>query len=522
MKNQQLLRKCATYSNIEATMRDYESAYLGGLTFKSRVRKKRPSEDEKLHTDVVNNTAALPVARYVVDTINDTVFSEPIYRDLEFATPEGVEIDNDALTDWSELVCYDADLSYRSMDQFMAQVGELTSIFGHCWVFVDMPAQGIPARPYVVALSPLQVWDWAFTEVNGRYIPSYIKVCEYEDNYEYHFKCYYLGTTTEPSYWCSYRVSRAGAVSDAEAEKTGEGYYPPGMSIPGFLAYTRRDTRSFEIGVSDIDSASDVQRELYKLETEAYQSIQFAKSIIRADAGIKIPAYAGAIVRANEGQIETLDIDTQDVDRIIAKQQDLLTSLENLSGLGGLRVNRSQPQSGISIIEERSQLHKIAKAKAREMEICEEQIWTYMARFMGLRWAGEVLYGTNYAEHDTRMKIAKLETARRLSPTNPVIGGIIDRKVLEMLVDEDELANYEQLMLQAGTSIVEEQEDMEDDTEIEASDLGPQTPDSLDEQTLAIQAGTNDTSYTDVGITYTGISSYDPIADALVARASGR
>lgn len=524
MKNSILLRKSATYSAIHQTMRDYQASYLGGLAFKDGVRRKRPSEDEKLHYDVVANTSAMPISRYVVDTINNTVFGQSIYRDLEFAYPNGMEVEDEALTEWTELVLYDADLNNRSMNQVMEHIGELTSIFGHCWVFVDMPSyeQGNAYRPYVCPVSPLSVWDWQFTTVNGRYIPSYIKVCEYEDTYQYHIKTYFLGTKTEPSRWECYKIDKL-AHADADTMPVETGTFPPGMSIPAFIAFTRRDTRFHDLGVSDIDFASDVQREVYKLETEAYQSIQFAKTLVRAAPNVKVPAYAGAIVRGMKDDIETLSIDTTDVDRIITKQEHLITNLENLTGLGGLRTSKTQSQSGISIIEERRSLHKVASAKAREMEIAEEKIWTFMARFMDLRWAGNIEYKVDYEESDMKMKIAKLEVAQRLAGDNPVIRGIIQREVLELLVDSDEMSYYEQKMIQLDPNTAKYEEPEEE--HIETNDLGDQTPETMDQTERDIIEGKTvggPMTEMDVGITYTGISSYDPVADQLVARASGR
>jgi hypothetical protein len=517
MKNSILLSKNSIYSAIEPTMLEYQLAYLGGNSFKRNVRARRPSEDEKLYNDLISNTVALPLSRYIVDTINDTVFSQQIYRDLCFTTPQGVELEDEA-TEWTELILYDADLSNRSLDAVMEHIGDLTSIFGHCWVFVDMPSveQGSSGRPYVVAISPLDVWDWSYIIVNGRNIPGYIKVKEYEDDKRIRFKCYYLGTTTNPSRWETWECDR-GDVKEADARLIDSGNFPPGMAIPGFVAYTRRDPRTFQIGVSDIDSSSDAQREIYKLECEAYQSIQFAKTLIRADAGVKIPAHAGGIVRASEGQVETLSVDSADVTTIISKQQDIITSLENTCGLGGLRQNREQVQSGISLIEERRQLHRVAKAKARQLEVCEEMIFTFMARFMDCRWAGEISYGTDYESSDTKYQVALMKTAKELTD-NAIIQQVIDYKVLELLVDSDEIDILKQRMIAANG----EEEDESEPVEVETRDIGDQTPKSLDETTIKAQEGKLPVDNMSPGIEYTGRSSFNPAADMIMNIATGR
>ena len=263
----------------------------------------------------------------------------------------------------------------------------------------------------------------------------------------YYIKCYHLGDATSPSYWKSYEVPKAVNGSEAlnrEAELTGEGTYPPGMSIPVFIAYGRRDPRTIDFGVSDIDSATDAQREIYKLECEKYTALQFAHTIIRAEKGISIPVHAGAIVRASEGQVEAIPIDTGDVDKIIKAQQDILEQIEALTGLGGLRNTKNQIASGIAIIEERKQLHRLAKAKARLMEVAEELIFTYAARFMNMRWAGEVIYNTDYEAHDTNYRMALIKSAKELVGDNPVVQGLITKEIIGMLAPATSIPEYEQ------------------------------------------------------------------------------
>lgn len=447
MKNSDLLKKNPVYNTIYDQMLSYQLAYLGGVAFKQYVRKKRPSEDSNMWIDLINNTVAQPICRYIVDTINDVLFEPGVKRNLQFCTPAGQHIDPRNI-EWSQLFTLDADLNNNTLTAFMEQVGDLTSIYGHCWIAVDMPREGdgTLGRPYCVAIQPLNVWDWEFDYYGGRPLVKYVKVLEMEDETCYYVKCYHLGTSTTPSYWRSYKVDKGSSEThpNEEAELTGEGVFPAGMSVPVFIAYGRKDPRRIDIGVSDIDSATDAQKEYYKLECEAYGAVQFAHTIIRAEPGVKVPVHAGAIVRASEGQIEAISIDTGDVDTITKKQQDILEQIEALTGLGGLRNNSTQIASGIAIIEERKQLHRLAKAKARYMEVAEEMIFTYAARYMDMRWAGEVNYNTDYESHDTHFRIALIKEIKGLSGDDPVLNALMNKELIGMLAPPAQIQQYEQ------------------------------------------------------------------------------
>ena len=474
MKNSDFLKRNPIYNATYEQMIAFQNAYLGGMTFKQMVRKKRPSEDSILHLDLIQNTVAQPICRYIVDSINDVLFEPGVKREIRFANSAGRAINQDTIG-WSELFQLDADLNNRTLNGFMETVGDLSSIFGHCWVFVDMPKQnqGNLGRPYVCAISPLDVWDWEFEYYGGKPIVKYIKVKEREEDDCMYFKCYYLGDETTPSHWKSYEIKKNSP--DQEAELEDEGFFPEGMGIPGFIAYGRRDPRIIDIGISDIDSATEAQREHYKLECEAYQSIQFAKTIIRADKGVTVPAHAGAIVRATQGQIETIAVDTGDVDKIVMKQRDILEQIEALTGLGGLRNSRNQVQSGVSIIEERKTLHRLAKSKARLMEVTEETLWTYAARFMDMRWAGEVVYNTDYEAHDTNYRLALMAKAKELVPDNEFINGLILQEVISMLAPQEEVYQYQQAVVPSmGTEMQKLMKQQEN--EILTRDIGSQIP----------------------------------------------
>ena len=525
MKNSDLLQKSPIYSNIYLQMLTYQNAYLGGTPFKMMVRKKRPSEDSTLWNDLIANTVAQPICRYIVDTINDVLFEPGVKRNVQFCTPQGKYL-NPNSTEWSNLFMLDADLNNRSLTSFMESIGDLTSIYGHCWVAVDMPQQkdGNLGRPYVCSINPLDVWDWEFDYYGGKPMLKTVKIKEMEDEHCYYIKCYYLGDANTPSYWRSYEVEKGPGKLNADAELTGEGTYPPGMAIPVFIAYGRRDPRTIDLGVSDIDSASDAMREHYKMECEKYTALQFAHTIIRADKGISIPVHAGAIVRASEGQVEAIPIDTGDVDAIIRTQQDILEQIEALTGLGGLRNTKNQIASGVAIIEERKQLHRLAKAKARLMEVTEEMIFTFAARFMDVRWAGEVHYNTDYEAHDTNYRMALIKSAKELVGDNEIIQSLITKEIIAMLAPADDIPEYENAYIQSlpsgdlKTLMTENNEqvnsrDLEDsmiprhemfgeeeeNESDETSDNGDGVADSGDNTSILGGAGT---PVTNVGMTY--------------------
>jgi hypothetical protein len=508
MKSKDLLKQNSLYAAMLPQMLSYQSAYLGGLEFKRTVRKKRPSEDSNLYLDLIENTVAQPICRYIVDTINSVVFDPPVHRSLKFATPQGTAIAPDNI-EWAQLMTLDADLRNRSLGGFMESVGDLTSIYGQCWIFVDMPqeTEGNLGRPYVVALNPIAVWDWEYEIYGGRPIVKYIKVLENEDDDAYYFKCYHLGTEEYPSYWISYRVNKSDQ-EDAEAEMIAEGNYPEGMGIPAFMTYAKRDPRSIDYGISDIDGASDAQREIYKLECEAYTSVLFAKTIIRADKGVSVPAQAGAIVRATQGQIETIPVDTGDIEKTMKLQAEVLNQIEQLTGLGGLRTSRHNIASGVAIIEERKTLHNLARAKARLMEVAEEQLFTYAARFMGVRWAGEIVYSTDYDKRDTNYRLAVYREAIGLVPENDMVNALITKDIIAILAPSESQAQYEQAYIDTIEDPALKQLMTEENEKVLSRDLQSQIPtgedyEGVDDGDYDEEGMTNGVTITDTGTSYT-------------------
>ena len=279
---------------------------------------------------------------------------------------------------------------------------------------------------------------------------------------------------------------------------------PMGMPIPVVQVIARQDQRRNDLGVSDLQEANDVQREMLKLEAEAYDSIRFSKPMIRAAAGVRVPAGGGGIIRGDKDSVEVFQIPTQDIAEIRAQQESLIQRLDGFLGRGGLRTTKLQPSTGISIVEERRALHRKAAQRARQMEAAEHMIMELVAQWMDLRWVGDIEYSTDYEDKDLQFRMALLQTAQQLGGANPVIQDIINKEVIKMIAPPDEVASY---LAKIGVNNSTEATNADD---FVAGDL---TPDTQPEILANMYGG---------GIQDKGVTTNDPIARQLIAMGVGR
>jgi hypothetical protein len=77
------------------------------------------------------------------------------------------------------------------------------------------------------------------------------------------------------------------------------------------------------------------------------------------------------------------------------------------------------------------------------MEVTEELIYTFAARFMNVRWAGEVNYNTDYEAHDTNYRMAIIKSAKELVGDNPMIQALITKEIIGMLAPDTAIPEYE-------------------------------------------------------------------------------
>jgi len=503
------IRQLTAPSNLMRTiapqMQSYRAGYEGGAAFKNSVLIKRPSEDAALFRDKLLNVAVLPICKAIVDEIVDVVYEEEPQRHPAFINRAN---NADAgVPDWYLAFIEDADLNGNSFDAVMEQAASMAGIEGWSWVWVDLPEEiSVNNRPYVATCSAEHVIDWTTYTEFGRDYFGYIKAIEYQDADLTIYKVWYAGDAANPTYCERYFVTDEHMTNlDAEILPTETFEMPMGIPIPVIQVLARSDQRRHDLGVSDLTEAADVQREMFKLECEAYDSIRFSKPMIRASAGIRIPAGGGGIIRGDKDAVEVFQIPTQDVAEIRAQQESLISRLDGFLGRGGLRTTRLQTQSGISIVEERRALHRKAGQRARQMESAEQEIMDLAAQFMNLRWVGDIDYYTDYEDKDTQFRMALLQTAAQLSAGNPTVQAIIDKEVIKMIAPPDEVAAY---LAQIGMK----------DAEI-----------PTESYTYEEQGGPNDpaersriNAIYDAEIQDKGVTTNDPIARQLITLGIGR
>lgn len=456
MNKQKLLHEHSIYRRMRSHYQSCMDSYLANNDFKRSTRLKRPNESAKSYDDLIKNTTLLPISRYIVDRINDTIFEPGQQRLLNF-----VGTGQQTQPEWAQLFCLDIDLAGNDIASFMSHANIMSSIFGHCWISVDRT--DMESRPYAQLISPLQVIDWEFENYSGRRFLTKIKILETDTDDCQTYIIYRMGNQMEPTSWERWELEKG--HMDKEPMLINEGQLPAGMTIPVIQLLARTDPRLGDIGISDIDSSVSAMREIYQLETESYLSIIYGKSILRVSPSIKtVPAFSGGIVQGQAGDIESIDISTTDVEIIRSRQDSILKNLLDLSGLSGMAINSNQVASGLSIIETRKTIHNIARTKARFLETAEEQIFSYAGKFMGQNFAGEIKYNNNYSNLDTTYRLSLMEKAIQLAPTDTEIQAMIATE-LKLLLAQVEPAPALYSSSYADIPVDMEEEDAETETE---------------------------------------------------------
>ena len=407
----------------------YES-YVGGEEYRrSGHLTKYVLETENEYNARLDNTPLDNHAQSVIQTYVSFLFRESAERDLN---------------DWEylpdvESFLRDADMEGRDFDSFMKQVSIWSSVFGSVWVVMAKPnfdlvtqaqEQAAGVRPYVNLVTPLVVSDWKWERTpSGRYELVYFKYVE-----EVIDKITVIKEWTRETIktWIMDDVKKEAYLETEEENQLGK--------IPAVLVYNQRGITK-DIGVSDINDISDLQRQIYNLTSENEQAIRLdGHPSLVVPPTAQLGSGAGAIIQLQEGSDPGLnpyylEAGGTSVGNIHTTIDKLVEAIDRISFTGGVRSTVKKVQSGIAMEVEFNLLSAKLSEKADNLELAEEQIWQLYGMYQNRVWMGEIKYPDTFSIQDDDREFTHLQQAKAAA-TDPVVFRIIDEHIVEMLGEE--------------------------------------------------------------------------------------
>lgn len=174
MSNYLFHRRNAEYAANENRWKHARAAYSGGRSYIDQALIRHVSEIDIEFHERRRRAYYFNYPRIIAQRITQYVLGiDPVRRNADFELVE----------DWSR--------SGLRCNEVMRQLSTMLNIYGRAWLMVEMPKfDGTPSlerarrerlRPYVRALSPLQVTDWAFGS-DGRLLWAVTAEEEYINN----------------------------------------------------------------------------------------------------------------------------------------------------------------------------------------------------------------------------------------------------------------------------------------------------------------------------------------------------
>lgn len=433
------------------------NSYLGGHQYRlGKYLTRYVYESDAEYYQRLLSTPLDNHVKNVVHTYNSFLYRHPVKRDF------GSIANNPEL----DAFLQDADLEGRTWDSFMREVNIMSTVFGHTLVLLDRPnsnagtkaeelAQGI--RTYAVHYTAPNILDWEFTRLpSGHYELTYLKLLEIENRAYGRATEYYVREFTKDT------IRLSVYLPEAKKEKLEIVQEQPNElgKIPAVFVYAQRSP-SKGIGVSDIGDIADTQQALVNMATEieALIRLQNHPSLVKT-ADTDAAAGAGAIItmpnELDAGLKPYLVQPTaQSIEGILASMQHHIQAIDRMAHLGAVRAIETRQMSGAAMIAEYTLLDNKLSEKAKNLEVAEEQIWRLWSEWQGTAFDGEIIYPETFHIRDKSMDMDLLLKASQANPVDARVRKAIDQKILETLMDQDEINELEQEPMQHPVTTAE-------------------------------------------------------------------
>ena len=421
------------------------NSYLGGHQYRlGKYLTRYVYESDAEYMQRLLSTPLDNHVKNVVHTYNSFLFRHPVKRDYG-SINLNPELDS---------FLKDADLEGRTWEAFMREVNIMATVYGATLVLLDRPvsnagtkaeelAQGI--RTYAVHYTAPNILDWEFTRLpSGHYELSYLKLLEVQNKkYGQNTEFYVREFTNEAIRLSVYKAGRKRdklEIVDEQANQLGK--------IPAVFVYAQKSPTK-GIGVSDIGDIADTQQALINMATEIEQLIRLQNhpSLV-STADTDKAAGAGAIITIpNELDAGLkpylLQPSAQSIEGILQSMQHHIQAIDRMAHLGSIRAIETRQMSGAAMVAEYTLLDNKLSEKAKNLELAEEQIWRLWAEWQGETFDGEITYPTTFHIRDKSMDVDLLLKASQTNPADARVKRAIDKKLLEVLLDQDEIADMD-------------------------------------------------------------------------------
>lgn len=415
----------------------YYDSYYGGQDYQTgQYLRKYLAEEDDGYNEYGKRLANTPLdnhCRSVIDTYTSFIWRETPQREF------GSLAENPAL----EMFLKDADLEGRSYDAVMREATTLANIYGHVLLMLDKPAseantlaeelaEGI--RPYLVVITPDNILDWDWErKANGRYVVSYLKIKEYEDEEKAIYRI-----------WENDRVS-VYEVDEDEGEMSLIEQYENQMGhIPATFLYGQR-SHERGLGISQIADIADVQKNIYNELSELEQVIRISNhpTLVMTE-GVDASAGAGAVIVIEDTDVDPqlkpymLQPSAQSIGSILQSIETKIGMIDRMANLSSMRSTSRATASGVSLKIERELLNVKLAQMADNLEICEEQLLGHFAHFYDLEFDGVIDYPDNFDMTDTYTELDFLMKASAAPVSSAQYKTEIAKQIARLVVEDEE------------------------------------------------------------------------------------
>ena len=433
-KRDQILLRHELYDNYAGRWEYYIRSFLGGEEYKGG--RYLQEYNLELENEFEKRLQFTPLDNHCRNIVH--IYSSFLFRVLPTRKLES--LNDDPAT---QMFLDDADLEGRSFDALMREVQTYASVYGHCWLLLDKPNSNARTRaeelqqeirPYMNIYTPENVMDWEWDRAaSGKYYLKYLKIREFRSREKDVYRLWYLDRID------TVELQRMGAKAPVLIDSVPN----PLNSIPAVCLYNQR-SHDRGVGVSDLTDVADLQRAIYNELSEIEQLIRLSNhpSLVKT-RDVDASAGAGAIIELPDNvdpalKPYILQPSGQNLDSVLKTIQTKIDAINRLTHVGAVRSTSERTVSGVALRTEFQLLNARLSEKAKLMELAEEQIWRYFARWQNKVFDGAIYYPESFDLRDWATDLEVLQQAKASNIKSDTFIKELDKQIARTVVDDDE------------------------------------------------------------------------------------